>query len=1045
MHKKIQNSIRRANQRNGHVPFPFALLFGLAIGMLPADTFARSRIVLEFPEEQQREIRGRVAGADGEPLAGVTVQNLRGGTTSTDEAGGFAIKAEPGDVLLATLLGHEPQRTTISPRQDHVLISLRAKTDGLEEVVVVGYGTQKRSDLTGSVASISPEDIRNSVAASADNILRGKSSGVQVTTTSHQPGGGTSIQIRGNNSINTGSEPLYVIDGFPVYNDNGGSSAGVTVGPRLNALSQINPEDIASIEILKDASATAIYGSRGANGVVIISTKKGPAGKTDFAFNAYAGTQKARRKIPLLNARQFAELVNDANGSAIYSPADIASLGNGTDWQDEIFRNAGLQNYHLTMASGDDKRRYAASINFNDQDGIVINSGFSRISARFNYDQKVGEHFTFGNNLTVSRVGANQAYSGTGGGEGTIGVVLAALTFSPILPVFNPDGSYVLQNDRGIPTGNPVATAMELTNNSANYRTLGNIFAEYQIIEGLRFRTSVGADILSNKETYYAPRTTLRGFSVQGYGAVGSVSSHSWLNENTLTYDRRFGRHAISLLGGFTLQQYEREMANASASGFVNDLLKADNLGSGAVFNAPVTDKNSWSLMSYIARANYGFNNRLLITLTGRVDGSSKFGANSKYGFFPSGAVAYKFSEEEFVKRLGFVSELKVRAGYGRTGNQEIDSYQSISRLGNVSYIIGDNVVNGFATSNIPNPDLKWESTAQYDLGLDIGLWKGRLALTADWYHKKTTDMLLFANVPWSTGFATALRNVGSVENKGVELGVQTKIFDSAFRWSANANITFNRNKVLDLGPVSEILTGEINGHLKISDPIVIRPGQPINSFYGYQSDGIFQLTDDIANSPQPTAAPGDRRYRDINGDGLLTAADRTFIGNAQPKFYGGFGHTLGYKNIDLNLMFGYVYGNKILNSSRADLDTPTGQKNSSQNVLDRWTPTNPSQTMPRASLNRSFLFSDALLEDGAYLRLSTLSLGYTISGNALKTRVFDKIRLYITALNLWTWTNYSGYDPEVSQNAQDNVLKGIDSDAYPSAKTFLMGISLNF
>lgn len=987
-----------------------------------------------------------VDGANQTPLEGATV--VIEGTThraTTDQHGHFHFTTGQKFPyqLRIDYIGYESRQ--IVAQRSPVTIALQASLNQLEDVVIIGYGAQKRADLTGAVSSVNADALKETPAASFDQAIRGRAAGVQVTSNSNQPGGATSIRIRGSNSVNTGSEPLYVIDGFPVYNDNEGSSAGATVGPATNALSLINPDDIVSMEVLKDASAAAIYGSRGANGVVLITTKQGQAGQNKFQFNTYYGTQRVRKKLELLNAEEFGHLVNEANGQAVYSDDDIASFGSGTDWQEEIFRAAPIQNYQLGASGGDEKTKYALSLNYFNQEGIIINSGLKRYAARFNFEKKATSKLTFGLHLTSSRSDANQALSATNGGEGTIGVVQSALAFSPILPVYQADGSYVLENDRGIPMGNPVATARELLNQSRNYRTLGNLFAEYQIIKGLRFKTSIGADILSNKENYYAPRTTLAGYSVQGLARVGTLNAYSILNENTLHYQRSLGDHQLDLLAGFTAQKYERELVLTGASGFVNDLLGPDNLGAGSLINAPTSNVNNWSLLSWIGRANYGFRDKILLTLTGRVDGSSKFGANNRYGFFPSGAVAYKLSEEPFIKNLNTFSELKIRTSYGRTGNQEIDSYQSLARLASMSYIIGDNVVKGFAPNNIANPDLKWESTAQFDLGLDAGLFGGRVNLTADIYYKKTKDMLLWVNVPWSSGFSSAIQNIGSMENKGLELALQAHILDKAFKWTASANISFNRNKVLDLGPISEILTGEINGYLKLNDPIVIRPGKELNSFYGYVSKGIFQLNDDIANSPQPNAAPGDRKYEDVNGDGILDARDRTFLGSAQPKHFGGMSHQLAYKNFDLSLVFNWVYGNKILNSTRTELDLPTGQKNSSARVADRWTPENPSNTIPRANLSRAFLFSDAQLENGSYLRLGTASLGYTLHRNVFKNTPIDQLRIYVSALNLWTWTNYTGYDPEVNQSGQNNILRGIDSDAYPSAKTWLFGLNINF
>ncbi|HEY0271851.1 MAG TPA: SusC/RagA family TonB-linked outer membrane protein, partial [Chitinophaga sp.] len=483
----------------------------------------------------------------------------------------------------------------------------------------------------------------------------------------------------------------------------------------------------------------------------------------------------------------------------------------------------------------------------------------------------------------------------------------------------------------------------------------------------------------------------------------------------------------------------------ASATGFVNDLQKADNIGAGAIIGATSTNVNTWQLASFIGRINYAYNDKYLLTLTERVDGSSKFGTNNKFGYFPSGSVAWKLSEEDFIRQLHLFSELKLRASYGKIGNQEIASYQSLAGLSNMSYVIGDQVVKGYAPGNIPNSNLKWESTAQTDIGLDVGLFNGRLNLTADWYNKKTTDMLLLVNVPWSTGFSAALQNIGSVQNRGVELGINAAIIDKQFKWNVNFNMAANRNKVLSLGPVSQILTGEINGYLKISNPVVVQAGHPISSFYGYVSDGIFQTGDDIAHSAQPTAHPGDRRYKDLSGNGTIDASDRKFLGNADPKFFGGMTQDFFYKGFDLSATFNWVYGNTILNSTRAELDLPTGQKNSSERVKYRWTPTNPSNSIPRASLNRAFLFSNAQLESGSYFRLGVLTLGYTLPAGWLQAARIQKLRVYASALNLFTITHYTGYDPEGNQTGQDNILRGVDADTYPTPKVYMVGLNLNF
>jgi TonB-linked SusC/RagA family outer membrane protein len=1022
--------------------------------------FLLALVLSSFPTSAQSVIiSGRVTSASepgGIPGINVVLKNTSTGTV-TDAAGNYTLQAPEDGVLVFSGIGFKSVEQAIN-RRTTLDVALEADITALSEVVVVGYGTQRKSDLTGSVASVSEEQFKKTPVASLDQGLKGRAAGVQVTSTSFQPGGATSIRIRGSNSINTGSEPLYVIDGFPVYNDNtittggttvgtstGATSASATVGPRLNALALINPSDIVSIEVLKDASAAAIYGARGANGVVLITTKKGQDGTMRIDFDAYYGIQKVSRKLPLLNATQYAQLVNDANGKTIYTDEQIASFGKGTDWQDEIFRTAPVQNYQLTASGGDAKSKYAISLNYFDQDGIIVDSDFRRYSARFNFEKQALKRLTVGTNLTVANLQANQALTSTGGGEGTQGVVVSALDFNPILPVRNTTGQYTLENDRGIPIGNPVATARELTNRSMTTRVLGNLFANYEIVKGLTLRTSLGADIVVGDEKYYAPRTILAGYTVQGIGRVSNANSYSWLNENTLTYTRSLEEHAFTVLAGFTAQKYKRNVNTSSASNFVNDQLGADNLGAGALINAPITNVFDWSLLSYIGRVNYALRDRYLVTLTGRADGSSKFGANNKYGFFPSGSVAWKLSEEEFIKAIPFIDELKLRASYGKSGNQEINSYQSLAALTGTSYIIGDKVVKGFSPNNIPNSDLKWETTTQTDIGLDVGVLQNRLTVTLDAYYKKTTDMLLNINVPWSTGFASALQNIGSVENKGLELGLQAVIVDKALTWNANFNISANRNKVLDLGPVSQILTGEINGYLKITDPIVIQPGQPIGAFYGYVSDGIFQNTEEVAASGQKTAVPGDRRYKDVVPDGTIDAKDRVFLGSSQPKFFGGFTNDLAYKGFELSASFNWVYGNTILNSTRADLDLPTGQKNSSERVLDRWTPTNPSQTIPRASLNRAFLFSDAQLEDGSFLRLSTLTLGYNLPAAWLERVKIRRAKLYVSGQNLFVITHYTGYDPEANQSGQNNILRGIDSDAYPNSRTYMVGVNLSF
>lgn len=1017
----MHNSIRKM--------LKFCLFAALMIGIL--NNVIAKELPLDFT------VSGKVMDEKGESLPGVSVllKDTKIGTT-TDSEGVFSLNI-PGQngVLIFSVIGSVSQEVVIN---GPVTLTIKLLTDSkaLDGVIVVGYGTQRKSDLTGSISSISESEIKKVPIASVGQALQGRAAGVQVTQTSQKPGGSVSVRIRGGNSLQGGNEPLYVIDGFPVYNESGPS---------------INPNDIASIEILKDASATSIYGSRGANGVVLITTKRGKAGKSTINFESYYGMQQVRKTLPLLNAREYATLFNEAYTNdgrpAVFRQSYIDSLGEGTNWQNEVFRSAPVQNYQLSFTGGSDKTQYSISANYFNQAGIVINSDFKRASFRINLDTKITDKFKIGTNLSLTSGNENEVLTDVQGGRAG-SVINAALVINPILPVYNPDGSYVLENDRGTIVGNPVASAKEIKNNNRTLRLLGNVLGEYAFTRDLTGRVSLGTNINNVETDYYASRNSVLGASQNGVGRISNARNEQWLNENTLTYNKRLtDKHKLNILLGFTMQGAKNSNFSASAQNFANDILADNNLGAASQANFPASGANSWGLLSYLTRVNYNFSEKYLLTATARVDGSSRFGEDNKYGFFPSASFAWRIIEEDFLKNNTFLSDLKLRTSYGITGNQEISQYQSLAALNASGYVFNNSRVVGYNISRFANPNLKWETTGQFDVGLDIGFLQNRITLTTDFYYKKTKDLLLNVTLPWTSGFVQTLENLGQVENKGVELAIHSENLTGAFSWNTNFNISANRNKVINLGSIQEFFpAGNIDALLKITNMGIVRVGEPLGQFYGLLADGIFQNQREVDVSAQKTAKPGDRRYVDLNNDGVINGNDRSIVGNAQPKFIGGITNTFSYKGVELSVFLQGVYGNDILNINRFELEQLNGFTNTSKNTLNRWTPTNPSTTIPRASLSGSaYNLSNIQVEDGSYLRAKSISIAYNLPAAISNKANLKNAKIYVSALNLFTITNYSGYDPEVSRFGQNNLLQGADYGSYPGMKSIMVGLNLGF
>jgi len=1005
-HKRFQNDFAR---RYGAV-FLFAVFTNLSAFSQQIDIKGK---VLE--ENTKATVIGATVKVKGQKLG--TVTNANGDFN-------LNVKTLP-TTLVVSVTGFKSQEIDVYEAEP-TTIYLAEDQNRLSAVVVVGYGTQKRSDFTGSLSSI-PAELKGLPVTSPDRLIQGAVSGAQVTQSSGQPGGGVSIRVRGGTSINAGNEPLYVIDGFPVYNGDASVDAGVTSGASINPLSSINPADIESIDVLKDASATAIYGSRGANGVILVTTKSGKKGSSTVTYDAYYGIQRVARKVALLNAAEWGALKNDAlkdaGKSSFYTQDQLDQLGEGTDWQAAAFRDAPIQSHTISLSSGTEKTRILLSGNYFKQDGIIINTGFERYSGKLNLDHEINKKFKIGAYLNGSFTHADVAPSST---------VPNILAMVPVISVRDANGNFTSNSSYGSTVANPIATLDEAINETNTIRFLLNSFGEYKIIEGLTAKVSLGTDIINNKQNKYTP-STLYESSPGGNASIGSLSTLNWLNENTLNYKKSFGsKHTLDILVGNTQQKSRTEAYIAGGSNFVSDAFTYNNIGSGTVLVNPSSSSSEWTLQSYLARLNYGFDERYLFTLTTRADGSSRFGKNNKWGTFPSAAFSWNVSNEKFLKGIKQISSLKFRLSAGLTGNQEIDPYKSLARLSNYQYSFANTLVNGFATSSFANPDLTWEKTAQYNLGFDLALFTNRIQLTSDIYYKKTSDLLLEVPVPYSSSLSSAFQNLGVVENKGIEVGLKTQNLTGKFEWTTNLIFSANRNKVLSLGGADYFFVTDPASTTTLPTQI-IKVGESVGSFYMYQTDGV-------------DAATGNQKYKDLNIDGKITQdADRAIVGSSQPKFLASITNTFRYKNFDLSVFLNSSYGNKIFNWTRANLELGTGYTGAVATLLNRWTATNTNTDMHKAIENPAVTISDRFVEDGSYIRLKNISLGYTFPKKLISKIKLKAARIYVSGSNLVTWTNYTGYDPEVNTNGQNSISSGMDRGAYPTAKSVIGGVSITF
>lgn len=990
-------------------------------------------------QSQDLTVKGRVSDATGTALPGVsiTIKDSQRGAVS-DANGSYSLSnVATKATLVFSYIGYVKEEVVVNNRSV-IDITLQADTKALNEVVVVGYGTQRKIETTGSIASVKAADLVQTPIANVAQGLQARVAGVQITQNSSAPGGSISVRIRGTNSINGNSEPLYVIDGIQISNGGGVND--------VSPLSQINPNDIESVEVLKDASAAAIYGARAANGVVLITTKRGKTGSTRVTYDAYYGTQQVAKQIEMMNAAEFAQLENDVFKQTIYT--NPASLGEGTNYQDLIFRKAPIQNHQLSITGGSEKTQLSLALNYFNQDGIVINSNFSRYSLRLNLDHQVNKWLRTGTSLLYTYSASDRIPTGQTSIDGpafTTSVLGAALAAPPNLLPYREDGSIWPFGDqfngRYRESANPLGLAQIMDKTTTN-RLLGNLYFDVALAKGLSYRADFNVIQSSALNDFYSPRSisNTTDLATAGSARKGNSYGMNLLHESILTYQTKIGEaHSLKLTGVFGTQKNEGSNNNITSSIFPNDATTNEAVQLGA--NRNVSSGRSESrLDSYMGRINYGFRDKYFVDFTARVDGASQFGANHKYGFFPAVSAAWRIIEEPFMKNQNFISDLKLRASYGITGNAAaIGPYNSLALIagGTINDYQFNHVYNtGLAPSGIANPDLRWEKSSQTNIGLDVSLLNNRFGLVIEYYNKRTDDLLFVQQLPLSSGYGTITGNFASLENKGVEIAANAGILNDAVKWNIAGNITFNRNKLLSLASGAQ--------RFAVNNFATLEVGQPLGIFRTYVFDGLYQTGESIL--PGSDSRLGGHKVRDVNGDGRISVDDQIITGDANPNFIFGFSTDVRYKNFDLSGFFAGVQGNQVYNLIRYTFENPGGGRALYKGVVNRWTPTNPSNEWASVLQGGRLPVSDRFMEDGSFLRCKNLTLGYTLpnTGSA-KIKGIANARVYVSANNLFTLTQYTGYDPEVNTYGNSNTVIGVDNLVYPVAKSFLVGVQVSF
>jgi len=1029
---------------------------------------------------QQQAVTGTVTDAiTGEPMPGVNIV-VKGTTIGalTDLSGRYSVTvSDPNDVLVFTFIGYNAQEVLLAGRRI-VDVRMIQSIEALEEVVVVGYGTQRKMDLTGSVASISSDNLKDRAAISFGEAVMGQIAGVQIQQISGEPGGeGLSIRVRGTASITQSNDPLYVVDGYPM-------ESGV--------FNMLNPSDIESIQVLKDASSTAIYGSRGANGVVIITTRKGKSGALSVNFNMYAGIQQVAKKIEMMNRDQFVEYfidgrnqawldapiiesdpdktphtINDPNSrrklypnySNTYmipdgqdgylydfqDPSSVAQMPDN-DWQDLLFRNAKIQQYEFSLSGGTDRAQYAFSTSYVQQDGIVLNTNYDRINLRADISSQISDRFRVGLNLNSFFSNSNET------DEGKYSAVSYAQHLPPIYPVRNPDGSYgsmvrnyeILAGD----VASPIGFAEQIYAHRKRNGGMGIFFAEWEIIRDLNYKISVNGGVQYNVRDQYLPSYVDLDASRAPRIARASNDTRTdldWVIEQTLTFQKTFAEiHKLTALAGYTTQKHSYARIYGEARNFPNDNIYT--LNAGTMYDLTGTE-SEYSMISYLVRVNYILNEKYLLTASYRTDGSSRFGKDNRWGSFPAISAGWRISQENFMQNIQIINDLKLRASYGIVGNNRIGDYSAIGLLSVGYYPTGDALVTTIDPSTYSNDLLGWEKTQQINLGFDLGLFDNRIRLEADFYDSKSLELLLNVPVPTITGYSSQIQNIGKVRNQGMEYLLSTRNLVNEFKWSSDFNIAFNKNEVLELGPDGRpILASAPNA----SNSFITQIGSPIASYYGYVYEGVFMSQEELDQYPHlPADKVGDGRYRDVNGDGKMDQNDKEILGDNHPIFTAGFNNNFAYKNFTLGIQFTGSYGAKLFSIFKRMTGVYHGDRNGMIELLDRWrSPEDPGDgyhfrpTRTPAGWQRSP--SSIWLEDASYLRLRNLSLAYDFSPETIQKLKLKAVRVYLTGQNLYTFTKYVGYDPETSSQGS-GLTKGGDYMGYPTARSILLGVNVTF
>lgn len=1017
----------------------------------------------------QVEVSGVVRDAEtSDPLLGATVlvKGTNNGTV-TDFDGAFTLSLKNQDVIL--VISYTGYKTLEVKAESNLQINLKVDIASLDEVVIIGYGTQKRSDLTGSLAGVKSKTLMESQTTDVFSAMQGRMAGVQISSDSGQPGGGTNIIVRGQTSINGTSSPLFVIDGVQIdVNFEEVATTGSSQS-RINPLTGINPADIESIEVLKDASATAIYGSRGANGVVIVTTKKGSDGRMNADYTYNLGISNAIKKMPMLSAQEYLlyqqergnnQFLNeDTNNDGVFdTPRNFDEL-KSFDWQDEALRLAITQQHQISVRGGNKTSNYSAGLGFLNQEGLIVNNDYDQYNLRLRINSDINKKLSIGFNSNAS-YSILSGIANSGGPDSFTGITQQILLANPWDITTDEDVDFT--DDAFI---SPLALIEKSDKSTDVLRFIGSMSLDYKITDNLTYSAITGGNISHSKVKEFYSSETSWGRLQNGRARVKEVNTYSYNHSSQLHYNKSFGpNHKIDAMGAFEIFHYNFEDFENEITGFENQTTGVNNISVGTSASLFSTQRWSTNRLSYLGRVNYSLFKKYLITASIRADGSDKFGEGNRWGYFPSAALAWKVSDESFMQNAESVSNLKLRLSYGATGNERIPPFTFLAQLNPAFYASNDNIIFGLAPSSLPNPDLKWETTNQYNAGIDLGLFGDRLTLSADIYKKITTDLLLNAPIPSQSGFNSQWQNIGRIDNNGVELQITSFNFNkNNFSWRTDFNISFNRNEVKDLGSAEFIPVTTGGGWQSNVGRVIV--GQPIGTMYGFVFDGIYQI-DDFTwdNNSDPSiphvdrnyvlkdglpvysglALPGRMKYKDTDGDGFINDRDRDVIGDSNPVHTGGINNTFTYKNWDLSVFFQWSYGNDLYNASKARFSGLAPWMNITRDYFqNHWTPENPNNENPAFGSIDQLIASSFYVEDGSYLRLRTVSLGYKLPKSITDKMGINALQFNLIGNNLVTWTKYTGWDPEINFN--NPLLSGFDRIAYPRARNFTFSLKATF